>query len=314
MILLAASEILFIPSAWPRLGAIHRVCAPIAILLPYIFLYASVVSKSSITPENHAQQMQIYPYDRILFHPGNDCHTCRLPKPARSKHCSICKMCVARHDHHCIWLTNCVGRNNYHYFVALLLSVSVLLLYGICLGHSLLSQTLRLGGDRSWTEFFAVWSIAITGDIRIGGVFLLTLMTTPLSLGLFFYHVYLVWAGMTTNESSKWSDWKEDISDGLVFMAEKRQIYGQGGYGECGVEPNNPWPVQSGHALIITEGDPPRGRYLMSTHSNMIRQPTDLDAEVDSRWKRVRSLQDVTNIYDLGFWRNIRDACKLKLS
>jgi hypothetical protein len=52
---------------------------------------------------------------------------------------------------------------------------------------------------------------------------------------------------------------------------------------------------------------------LMSTHSNFIIQPNDADAVVDPRWKRLGSLRDVTNIYDLGFWGNIRDACKFSL-
>lgn len=258
--------------------------------------------------------MQVYPFDGVLFHPGNICHTCRLEKPARSKHCSVCKACVARHDHHCIWLTNCVGQNNLPYFFALLTSVSVLLIYGAYLGHSLLSKSLTRIGYMSWNGYFRLWSVAIARDICIGGVFLLTLMTAPLSLGLLVYHLYLVWAGMTTNESNKWGDWREDIADGLVFMAKKKQIYGPHPYGKGDHERDFPWPVETDYALILTDGEPPRSGYLMSTEPNSIIQPNDMDAPVDLRWKRVGSMQDVTNIYDLGFWRNLRDACQLNIS
>jgi hypothetical protein len=119
---------------------------------------------------------------------------------------------------------------------------------------------------------------------------------------------------MTTNESNKWGDWREDIADGLVFMADKKQIYGPRAHGNGGPEREVPWPVKSDHALILTDGDPPRSGYHISTVSNSIIQPSDVNAVVDLRWKRVGSMQDITNIYDLGFWRNLRDACGLNVS
>src|SRR5690606_2996616 len=115
------------PAAWSRISSKHRIAVPIVVVLPYLFLYLCVVTKSTITPENHSHCMRMYPYDSVIFHPGNTCRTCLFVKPARSKHCSLCNACVARSDHHCIWLRTCVGRNNYRYFLSLLLSVSILL-------------------------------------------------------------------------------------------------------------------------------------------------------------------------------------------
>ena len=54
-----------------------------------------------------------YLYDNYLFIPDKECQTCKLIKPARSKHCSICNHCVLKFDHHCIWLNKCIGKNNY---------------------------------------------------------------------------------------------------------------------------------------------------------------------------------------------------------
>jgi palmitoyltransferase ZDHHC4 len=62
------------------------------------FWLACRSSPGRLTPANAAAALQTYPHDGLLFIP-KDCPTCKLPRPARSKHCSLCNMCVARFDH-----------------------------------------------------------------------------------------------------------------------------------------------------------------------------------------------------------------------
>ena len=45
------------------------------------------------------------------------CHTCRIVKPMRSKHCTIAKRCVPMFDHYCPYINNTIGGGNYIYFV-----------------------------------------------------------------------------------------------------------------------------------------------------------------------------------------------------
>ncbi|PYH98800.1 hypothetical protein BO71DRAFT_315565 [Aspergillus ellipticus CBS 707.79] len=320
--LMVAGQCMFIPSAWPRISPVHHLWIPIVAVLPYVFLYASVTTKSFITPKNHAEEIERYPYDGVIFHPGHRCSTCHVLKPARSKHCGICKACVSRQDHHCVWLMNCVGLHNYHYFLSMIFSVCAMLVYGACLGYPLLYQTydnlippdspLRTT-RQSWTAFCNIWAVVIATDIRIGATTLLMTMTAPLAAAFLVYHSYLIWAGMTTNESGKWSDWKEDVADGMVFKSTKGEIFGSSPLLGEYQSPQSSWPVSSDQVLVITDGESPRRGFLLSPQSSEIRQPSDREAPIDQRWVQVRSMREIDNIYDLGLWNNIRHVFGLSI-
>jgi palmitoyltransferase len=337
--LLTASCTLFIPSIWGRLPLVHKLLIPLLLPLPYIFTYLSATrnSDSYITERNHAAQMRHYPYDRILFYPGTTCSTCKFLKPARSKHCSICKTCVARMDHHCIWVNNCLGRGNYRWFLALLLCTGVVLAYGAYLAYVVITPDVeedykrherwyRYKGDETseaWDEFFSrklhyfLTYIGIyleQGGLRTAGVGLLALFTWPLPFGLLAYHIYLIWAGMTTNESSKWADWRDDMADGVVFLGRRREDTLRDGSADADAkpsptpnsivqeeeEPPTTWPLQSRHILIRTlNGQPPQNL------PSRIRSVADEDS-----FERVWSLNAVENVYDLGFWDNFLEALK----
>jgi len=217
-----------------------------------------------------------------------------------------------------------VGANNYRYFLALLISVSILLMYGAYLGYTILDGVLQeqiFPGSRGspyqrhwssgegWSVYLQFWALAIAEDLRIGGVFLLAMLTTPLPSTFFLYHLYLIWSGMTTNESAKWADWRDDINDGLVFKAKRTQIYGKPLGGNA--EPDISWPVDCDQTLVFTNGEPPKFGCLPSIGLNTIIQPSNPDAPTDPSWTKVRGLRDVVNVYDLGFWKNLRDAVRV---
>jgi palmitoyltransferase ZDHHC4 len=268
--------------------------------------------------------MRHYPYDRILYYPNHYCSTCEFLKPARSKHCSICKSCVARADHHCVWVNNCVGRGNYRYFLSLLLSSTVLLAYGAFLAWTILKPRMRehfheyadwyasMSRDCASTVGMMEWALCKFGNfsdslevalqvggLEITGVGLLMLFTWPMPLGLLGYHVYLIWAGTTTNESSKWSDCREDMYEGIIFVGEhKMRRPGEPGQNPD-IEPSTPWPTSSRFALLKTED------------GNFPEVLPEILQDVDKNsWKRCYRLSQVENIYDLGFWDNLMEVFK----
>ncbi len=123
---------------------------------------------------------------------------------------------------------------------------------------------------------------------------------------------------MTTNESVKWSDLREDIDDGLIFMRKrgeasspakhvattditrgngfqrdiKDEVEEQDDLWDEDAEPRVDWPVSSNQVVVRTDnGEPPS-------------PPRSNRVEDKQGWRTVRGLEDIENLYDLGFWDN----------
>ncbi|KAK7744384.1 palmitoyltransferase swf1 [Diatrype stigma] len=329
--LLGGGEVLFLPGAWPRLSAVNRVGGALAIALPYLFLWLSArADPGTVTAASLPRQLAHYPYDYALFHPGQTCRTCGLPKPARSKHCGVCGRCVHRMDHHCVFINNCVGYHNQRWFLLLLLSTAVLTAYGAAVGLSLVSASVRqrrpawslwkpaaavAGKPLSWPDWLLLFTVGVQDDVGIGSVTLLMLMTSPLVWGLLGYHVYLIYCGTTTNESMKWQDWQAEMAEGCAFKrallppspspapspapADDRQRRrgsprATATAAAVGVpRTRTRWPVEPVQVLVRTENGRP---------------PAVTSGPGVGDWERVWKLRDVENLYDLGFWDNLIDV------
>ena len=69
-----------------------------------------------------------------MYLKGAECQTCKMQKPARSKHCAMCNVCIEEFDHHCIWINNCVGIGNRRYFLSFIILHMFLCWYGAVIG------------------------------------------------------------------------------------------------------------------------------------------------------------------------------------
>ncbi|KAK9084083.1 hypothetical protein Scep_030554 [Stephania cephalantha] len=135
------SSFIYVPGYY--LSEVHRYTSFLAVGVGVLlFLLTSFSDPGTVKAENFSQYMVAYPYDNILYK-EKECPTCKIPKPARSKHCSICDRCVARFDHHCGWMNNCIGEKNTRYFLAFLLWHFLLCLYGAAVLGLILAGRLK---------------------------------------------------------------------------------------------------------------------------------------------------------------------------
>ncbi|KAL8790693.1 MAG: hypothetical protein Q9195_006235 [Heterodermia aff. obscurata] len=156
-----------------------------------------------------------------------------------------------------------------------------------------------------WTVYFNAWSWAIAEDIRIGAIGLLAMLTAPLGWGLFLYHIYLIWAGMTTNESSKWAEWKDDIADGLVYKRNDDALLTRQHMPNDDTEPVVDWPARSKQLVIrSSNGQPPTFTGKCDSRSDNLAS-TGSGVQRPHQWKQVQGLHEIENLYDLGFWGNL---------
>ncbi|XP_076451430.1 palmitoyltransferase ZDHHC4-like [Babylonia areolata] len=168
-----------------------------------------------VTRHNVDFLVGVYKVDDVFYKPGSQCATCKLAKPARSKHCSFCNRCIHRFDHHCIWTNNCVGAGNLRYFLFFLISLIAVSINGMLMTtHSLILvvQNLRLM-ETSYVDAATGKLHPITYPVLIQHLFMQqprsVCLVGSLALLLFllfafaFYHVYLICVNQTTNERFK---------------------------------------------------------------------------------------------------------------
>ncbi|KAK4695773.1 hypothetical protein P7C71_g2031, partial [Lecanoromycetidae sp. Uapishka_2] len=93
-----------------------------------------------------------------------------------------------------------------------------------------------------------------------------------------------------------------------THISTERSIAGvQGGQNQRDIEPAVDWPILSTQQLISTEsGQPPD---TQANGGNGSTDPSPIQrGNIKQRWRQVRSLDEIDNVYDLGFWDNFLDA------
>lgn len=199
----------------------------------YCFYLACTTDPATITSDN-VECYMTHPYDGLIFAPGVICSTCKINKPARSKHCNLCGRCIAKFDHHCIWINQCVGEGNYKYFILFLVSNSCFFIWAAyMLALVLLSEVYERDllnatfiNSRTQQEFKAtksmITSYIINTNIALFSIFILALVLGLAVCGFTSYHVFMMMRGYTTNESYKWAS-LYSVYDMLLARYERHE-------------------------------------------------------------------------------------------
>ncbi|KAK8813088.1 hypothetical protein WA158_002680 [Blastocystis sp. Blastoise] len=181
-----------------------------------IALLCSLTDPGVVTKDTIDKMIQVFPYDDLLYKENNECRTCHLPKPARSKHCSLCNRCVYKFDHHCVWVNNDIGLYNYKYFLFYLWIHMISCIY-VCLSSLyLLAKISKAYGLFEVTYYDAAVGHNVHASTSVILIWLLQhyqilcciFLTTGLFavclLLFFFLHIGYIFKNQTTNEVAKW--------------------------------------------------------------------------------------------------------------
>lgn len=240
---IAKSSFKYIPGYY--VGELHWYISLLAVGMGVLlFLLTSFSNPGTVDAENVSQYLSAYPYDNMIY-VEKECPTCKIKKPARSKHCGICNRCVARFDHHCGWMNNCIGEKNTRYFMAFLFWHLLLCLYGATvLGLIVAGQlkehkiiyilTVYYGIENSFSSLYPHVIQWLIGSYNAQILLIVFLSVISLLLfGFFGYHSFLCLTNTTTNETFKWQDyisWKKKLNEVKVSAAAlKASISGMSG-------------------------------------------------------------------------------------
>ncbi|TNV75033.1 hypothetical protein FGO68_gene7573 [Halteria grandinella] len=219
----------------PYVNHIHTACgAFIFIFCNYIFYRTCTVSPGVITSENCEDVKKRYEeyYDEVLYKSNQTCQTCKIIKPARSKHCRVCDKCISRFDHHCIWVRQCIGQNNYKYFVIFLFShiflccygvlVGILCLYGIAVKLQLFKLTYKnsVTGEIHKATAFRVFSYIIDKEPVFVFVIFVCLIFSITLIAFFLYHLNMIKNDKTTNERIRKNDFQRAYLTEMQALTE----------------------------------------------------------------------------------------------
>jgi hypothetical protein len=188
-----------------------------------------------------------------------------------------------------------VGLANIRWFILFLISTDILLLVGMLLCWGILDFVLGQSGIEiaglNWKEYIRLLGLAVVEQVYIGAIFLLCTLCGILSFTFTGYHIYLIWAGTTSNETTKWDEWKEDIKAGIIYLGELEEE-GEEERGH-GSGPGEHWPRKQRQWLY---------RIAAAGRTDMLPQIRGVV------WQKVEGLAEVDNIYDCGSWANFRDV------
>lgn len=214
----------------PYLEAYHMyIGAVMLIICLYMYIRACIADPGIVQESNVKVLCATDPWDNTIYR-ESECATCRIVKPARSKHCTWSGVCVARFERHCTLFNQCVGAGNARYFLGFLVSHLAICLYGFYLGMMIL---------RSWYAQMKAASKE-TREERVGEAeapalsMIFCILEAMWLLSMLFTQLRLISFGATANDAKKWKEFRKTLEfqhghkEGRKMFRQKENIYNKG--------------------------------------------------------------------------------------
>uniref|UniRef100_A0A8C7D8F9 Palmitoyltransferase n=1 Tax=Oncorhynchus kisutch TaxID=8019 RepID=A0A8C7D8F9_ONCKI len=146
-------------------------------------IYVVVVLMSTVTKKRHAGQLQAYPCDKRMFHPGVCCPPCQLVTFSQNTVC----------DHHCLWVNNCIRAQNSSLPAVCIMTADMVLLTENMFLHAVVRSGILRGMLFVIQHLFLIF-------LRI--VFLLGFLVVVFKLlaGYAMFYTFLALVNQTSNE------------------------------------------------------------------------------------------------------------------
>ncbi|KAI5950902.1 SWF1 [Candida jiufengensis] len=258
------------------------------ILSMFVIYLSTVIAMFSDPGSINATSLKTYPYEpnQLIFFNNNLCSTCKIVKPARSKHCSVCNKCYLLYDHHCIWINNCIGYYNYKWFLLYLVVNINMLGYGFIVCFKAINLQLT---NYTLSGFWNL--ITRTNDTnKITGIFIILCIIFVIIVIIFTaLHLRYIYLGVTTNELDKWGE--------IEYLIDLNLLY------KVSPPINNQMFVEKASVRSKTLSE--ETVYISLKDETILIKNVNI---ADYNIIPVESvISDIDNEYDKGFWNNLKD-------
>jgi palmitoyltransferase ZDHHC9/14/18 len=141
-----------------------------------------------------------------------------LSPPSFKSLLSVCDNCVDAFDHHCPWFGNCIGRGNYNRFIISIACIALTTLnsLGVCIASLVVNSVGSNIGN------------AITSYPASLAVLIYSLLFSWFTIGLFGFHLVLIYNGTSTNEYikghlDKWNPYSRGLVGNCMQIFKRRR-------------------------------------------------------------------------------------------
>jgi len=164
---------------------------------------------STIEKEEASDAMALMQGSKIMpkFKLPPLCHSCKIQKWKRSKHCRTCRKCCREFDHHCPFVNNCVGALNYKYFIVYIVSMSI-------------AQTI-------YAVLTIMYMSKVGWDTLLGISVIIVCVMMLMAWSMVSYHSDLLATNLTTNEhinSNRYENFKDPVTGKFRNPYDKKNV------------------------------------------------------------------------------------------